>query len=311
MAGDLPAYASALVFDWYGERHNAEMRIERRADGEVPVFVASGGGSTLALAIAPLWEPGVANEAARATMEERLSAGLVRGPHLLWIPPGGTVPIEEPDASEFVQRVQQAAGPLQAGARAEVRLPVALHVAKMRAEGGYASVIGGLSRWWTHITERVDGTVQVNSMAMRRAPQSAIAREALFDVIAQAARGLQVGEATRVDAEEAWTVQRLRSEPLAVTGFAIAQAPADADLTDGTTMRRLVRARLRAASEALAGVQADAKGVALVAIYDFAEHENLGAFVKSLDPALWSPLALVAAVVDGDVRAIFEPRRAS
>ena len=73
-------------------------------------------------------------------------------------------------------------------------------------------------------------------------------------------------------------------------------------------MRRLVRKRLKDANEALAGVEADVKAVGLIAIYDYAEHENVGAFVKSLDPGLFARLNLVAAVTDGEVRPIFQPR---
>jgi hypothetical protein len=169
-------------------------------------------------------------------------------------------------------------------------------------------VIGGLSRWWTLITERVDGTFHVNSAAMRRAPQSSALREALFDRIGELSKGLNVGDAVEFEAEEAWTVQRLPAEPLGDTGFAIAQAPPKVDPADGALMRRLVRKRLKDASSALADVDADVKGVALLAIYEYAEHENVGSFVKSLDPALFASLGLVAAVVDGEIRPIFQPR---
>ena len=46
----------------------------------------------------------------------------------------------------------------------------------------------------------------------------------------------------------------------------------------------------------------------MVAIYEYAEHENVGSFVKSLSPALFSGMGLVAAIVDGEVRPIFMPR---
>ena len=62
------------------------------------------------------------------------------------------------------------------------------------------------------------------------------------------------------------------------------------------------------ASEALADIDADIKGVGLIAIYEYAEHENVGSFVKSLSPALFSGLGLIAAIVDGEVRPIFMPR---
>jgi len=306
----LDTYCASLVVEWFGGRTGRDYRLERAGEGDAPVFVASSAGGTLALAVGALWdaqsEP-VADDA-RRKMEERLSAGNVRGPHLLWVPPRGAVPSEEPDASDFVQRVQLAAAPLQPGGRGEVELPVTLQLAKMRDEGGYASVIGGLSRWWTLITERVQGTFHVNSAAMRRAPQSAPLREALFEKIGALSKSLNTGEATEFEASEAWTVQRLREEPLGETGFAIAQAPPGVDPTDGTLLRRLIRRRLRDAAAALDGVAADVKGVALVAIYEYAEHETIGSFVKSFDPSAYAGLGLVVAVADGEVRPIFQPR---
>ncbi len=310
VAERLPAYAAALVIDWFAGRSGRAYALASAAESEPPVFVAEGPEGTLALAVAPLWEPegDPAAEDAREMMEERLSGGLVRGPHLLWVPPRASVPAAEPAASDFVQRVQQAAAPLSPGGRGEVALPVTLQLAKLRDEGGYASVTGALSRWWTQITERVDGTFYVNANRMRRAPQSAAAREVLFDRIGQLSQALGSGAAVEFETDEAWTVQRLAGEPLGVTGFAIAQAPPRADPTDGTLLRRLVRRRLKDASAALDGVAADVKGVALLAIYEYAEHENIGAFVRSLDPALYAKLALVAALVDGEVRPIFQPK---
>lgn len=313
----LDTYAAALVASWFGGRTGRGYALaSAHDDGAVPVFVAQGdadgAASTLALAVAPLWEAeqDAAAEDARQFMEERLSGGLVRGPHILWVPPRGVVPSEEPDASDFVQRVQQAAAPLNPGDRGEVSLDVAIQLAKMRDEGGYASVIGGLSRWWTLITERVNGTVHVNSSQMRRAPQSAALREKVFDRIGELAKPLQVQDAIEFDTIEAWTVQRLDGEPLGETGFAIAQAPPKIDPADGTLMRRLVRKRLKDAAAALDAIEADIKGVALLAIYEYAEHENVGSFVKSLDPGLFAKLGLICAVVDGEVRPIFQPRAA-
>jgi hypothetical protein len=310
MSDRLAAYAASLLIEWAGGRTGRGHTLDSAGGSEVPVFLARSDEGTMALAIATLWDSAsdAATDASRAAMEERLSAGLVRGPHLLWVPPRAAVPSDEPNASDFVQRVQQAAAPLEPGARGEVELPIPVQVAKLRDEGGYASVIGALGRWWTLITERVNGTVHVNSAKMRRAPQSADLREALFDRIGELARGLETGQAVEFDTVEAWTVQKLRGEPFGHTGFAIAQAPPGIDPAEGSLMRRLVRKRLKDANDALAGVQADVKGVGLVAIYEYAEHENVGSFVKSLDPSLYARLGLVVAIVDGEIRPIFQPR---
>ena len=306
----LMTYTAALLVDWFAERSGRPYALDRASDGETPVFVATSDAGTLAVAVAPLWEPEAdpAAEAARLAMEERLDAGNVRGPYLIWVPPRGAVPAEEPGTSDFAMRAQLACAPLQAGGRTEIDLPVQVQLAKVREEGGYASVVGGLSRFWTSITERVNGTFHVNSLQLHRAPQAEPVRTVLLDRIGELSRGLKVGDAVEFDCAEAWTVQRLRTEPLGEQGFAIAQAPPKIDPADGTLMRRIVRKRLKAANEALAAVPADVKGVGLLAIYEYAEHENVGSFVKSLDPGLFAGLQIVAALVDGEVRPVFQPR---
>ncbi len=306
----LMTYTASLLVDWFTERSGHAYVIEHAIDGETPVFVARSDTGTLAVAMAPLWEAGSdpAAEDARLAMQERLDAGSVRGPYLVWVPPRGAVPGEEPAASDFAMRVQLASAPMQPGGRAEIDLPVQVQLAKVREEGGYASVVGGLSRFWTSITERVNGTFHVNSLQLRRAPQAEPVRTALLDRIGELSRGLNVGDAVEFDCAEAWTVQRLRTEPLGEHGFAIAQAPPKIDPSDGTLMRRMVRKRLKAAGETLAAVPADVKGAGLLAIYEYAEHENVGSFVKSLDPGLFAGLGIVAAVVDGEVRPVFQPR---
>jgi len=303
-------YTAALLVDWFAERSGRAYALDAVIDGDVPVFVANSDASKLAVAMATLWEPenDPAAEDARLAMEERLDAGNVRGPYLIWVPPRAAVPGEEPNASDFVMRAQMACAPMQPGGHAEIDLPVKIQLAKARAEGGYASVVGGLSRFWTAITERVNGTFHVNSLQLRRAPQAESVRTALLDQIGELSRGLNVGDAVEFDCAEAWTVQRLRTEPLGQRGFAIAQAPPKIDPSDGTLMRRIVRKRLKAANEALAAVEADVKGVGLLAIYEYADHENVSSFVKSLDPGLYAGLQIVAAIVDGEVRPVFQPR---
>ena len=230
-----------------------------------------------------------AAEDARLAMQERLDAGNVRGPYLVWVPPRAAIPAEEPGASDFVMRAQMAGAPMQPGSRNEIDLPVKVQLAKTREEGGYASVIGGLSRFWTAITERVNGTFHVNSLQLRRrrrtrrhAPRSST-RSATFPQ-PQPRRCRRVRLLRSVDAAAAPT------EPLGERGFAIAQAPPKIDPSDGALMRRIVRKRLKAVNEALAAVDADVKGVGLLAIYEYAEYENVGSFVKSLDPGLFAGL---------------------
>ena len=310
MADRLLTYAASMLVDWYGERRGRAYHLASVSEAALPVYVADAPEGRLALAMATLWEPerDPPTEDARQMMEERLSAGNVRGPHIVWVPPHASVPGEEPNTSEFVMRAQLAAATLHPGQRAEIELPVKIHLQKARDEGGYANVTGGLSRFWTEITDRVNGTFNVYSKPIHRAPQLEAARAALFDRIGERAKDMTLGDAAELDAADAWTVQRLAQEPLGETGFAVAQAPPRIDPADGTLMRRLVRARLKDAAAALDGVDAPIKGVGFVAIYEYAEYENVGSFVKSLSPGLYAGMPLIAVVVDGEVRPIFVPR---
>ena len=311
MAERLLTYAALMLVDWYAARSGQAYRLTSVSGDATPVYIAEApDGGRLSLSMAALWEPesDAKAEDARQMMEERLSAGNVRGPHVVWVPPQASVPGEEPNMSEFVMRAQLAAATLHPAERAEIELPVKIHLQKAREEGGYANVTGGLSRFWTEITDRVSGTFNVYSKPIHRAPHSEQARAALFDRVGERAKDMQLGDAAELDAADCWTVQRLPEEPLGETGFAVAQAPPRVDTAEGALMRRLVRARLREASAALEGVEASVKGVGFVAIYEYAEYENVGSFVKSLSPSAYAGLPLIAVVVDGEVRPIFVPR---
>ncbi len=291
-------FLAQLTADWLTGRSARSFSLADDADTD-DVFLLTDGERRLALAVVYTWEDHPAVEGPRRDIEQRLTE-LVRGPFLLWLPPFADVPSEEPLASDFVSRVQFAASPLAPGGRGEVKLPVRVRVAKQREEGGYASVIGALNRWWAVITERVSGTMWVDASGMRRAPLDEREREQIFDQIAQLSLSLEVGQQVDFEMEERWTVQRLRQGD----GFAIVGAPPKSDPNDGTAIRRILRQRLKTAGEALEATQADLRGVALVGACEFLEHEGLGSLLRSIDPALYAGYDLVAVVADGDVRPV-------
>src|SRR3989304_3299258 len=82
-------------------------------------------------------------------------------------PPRAGAP-HEPELAAFIERVERAAAALAPGGSMEVAFPVTVKLAKQREEGGYAFVVGGLNRWWTRITENVQGTYYVDSSAVHR-----------------------------------------------------------------------------------------------------------------------------------------------
>ncbi|MEX1255583.1 MAG: hypothetical protein WEE64_14690 [Dehalococcoidia bacterium] len=300
----LARYSARLLVEWLNGRFESQLSLTEAPEGET---IATDGAHRAGVYVAPLWEENAAWEELLRSMEERLSAGNVRGPFLLWVPPGAQVPVEEPDASDFVQRVQVAAAPLPPGARTEVRFPVTVKLAKMRVEGGYASVIGGMSRWWTRITEKVNGTFHVDSTAVHRLTLDGEGRERLWENIGALSHGLDVGQAADFEVEEAWTLQRLPASETE-SGFAIAGAPPGADATEGIVVRRMARKRLAAANEALDALEVDLRAVGLIGVYEYAELEGASSTVKALDPSLFSRLQVVSILADGDVRPTFLPR---
>ena len=292
-----------LLLDWLNVRYEASYALSGVSDG---VAIASDGGKRLALYVAPLWEREDAPEWEERlrTAESRLAAA--EGAFVLWVPPGADVPADEPEASAFMSAVQEAATTLTPRARTEVMFTRNVRLGKVREEGGYASVTGGLSRWWTRVTENVQGTFAVNASDVHRLTQDGEAREKLWEWIGVLSQGVEVGQAAEFDVDEAWTLQRLAAD--AEVGFTIIGAPPAVDPTDGILVRRAARKRLAAANEALASVEVDARAAGLVGIYEYAELETAGATVKALSPTLFSAFQVVAILADGDMRPTFAPK---
>jgi hypothetical protein len=297
-------YCASLLLDYLNERFDTEMAVTgEKGDA----LIASDGSRRIGVYVAALWEREAAGawEDRLRAMEERLD-GSTEGSFLLWTPPQAPVPDEEPAASDFVARVSAAAAVLDPGARTEVLFPKQVKMAKTREEGGYASVVGGLSRWWTRVTEKVQGTFTVDSSAVHRLTHDGTAREELWDAIGRLSHSVGVGQMTEFEVEEAWTLQRLSAS--AEGGFAIVGAPPQVDPTDGILVRRTARKRLQAANEALGGLDVTQHAVALIGAYEYGELETAGATLKAVDPALYSKLEIICVLADGDVRPTFMPR---
>ena len=79
----LATYAASVLVDWFAGRTGREYKLTSAIEGDTPVFVAQSAVTTLAIAIAAMWEPESdrAAEDARESMQERLTGGLVRGPY--------------------------------------------------------------------------------------------------------------------------------------------------------------------------------------------------------------------------------------
>jgi hypothetical protein len=308
MSRDLE-YATRLFLDWLNERYGRSFA----AGGfDGPTWAAADEGE----AEAPGGRIGIVAERLSEAregwvgrcreLEARLD-GSRPGSYLLWVPPGGRLPAEEPEESEWIRRVVLAASRLASGRKGEARLPVKMVLAKVRDEGGYANVLGGLSRHWTVVTEKVNGTFYLDSKSLMRLTRDEDERADLFEHIGILSQGVEKGEAVEFEHEDAWSLQRLPRGPSAqgmTEGWAIAGCPEGFDPFDGALIRRLLRQKLVAARDALAPRPGGLRALVLVGAYDYMENETAGPALRGFDPALAASLDIVALVSDTDVKPI-------
>jgi hypothetical protein len=302
-------YAARLFLAWVQERYG---RSFAPSGFEGSVWVAEdetgadAAGGRIAMVVDRLSEAREGWEEHCRQLEARLDETRP-GSYLLWVPPGGSLPAQEPDESEWVRRVVLGASRLASGRKGEARLPAKLTLAKIRDEGGYANVLGGLGRHWTTVTEKVDGTFYLDSRNLHRLTRDEAERSELFDRIGMLSQGVKVGEAVEFEHEDAWAVQRLprgAAGKSLTDGWAITGCPEGFDPFDGGVTRRLLRRKLTAARDSLASGSGALRALVLIGAYDYMENEGAGPALRGFDPALAAALDMVVLVADTDVRPI-------
>ena len=184
-------YAVRLCLAWLNERFSRSFTPE---SSHAATWEAVDGADRIALAVAPLFEAQEAWDQRRRELAARLDETRP-GSYLLWVPPGAELPSEEPGESEWVRRVVLGASRLASGRSGEARLPVRMLLGKVRDEGGYATVTGGLGRHWTQISQRLQGSYFLDSRALHRFTRDDQEREALYDEIGLLGQGLETGAA--------------------------------------------------------------------------------------------------------------------
>src|SRR5690606_38947631 len=137
----------------------------------------------------------------------------------------------EPDESEWVRRVVLGASRLASGRAGEVRIPVRMAIGKVKDEGGYASVTGGLARYWTDISSRLQGSFFLDSRGLHRLTKNEAEREQLYEHIALLSQGLETGQVAEFEHEDAWPVQRIPRSDGLTDGWAITGCPPGFDPT--------------------------------------------------------------------------------
>jgi hypothetical protein len=184
---------------------------------------------------------------------------------------------------------------------------VRLMIGKVRDEGGYASVTGGLGRYWTNINAHLEGSFYVDSRALNRFTRNEGEREELYEHIGLLSQGLKKGDAAEFEHEDAWTVQRIPRGAAGAgmtDGWAITGCPPGFEPNDGAQVRRVLRRSLREAAEAFAGRRDVLKALVLVGAYEYMEFENAGPSLRGFDPALTLPYDLIGLIADGEVKPI-------
>jgi hypothetical protein len=300
----VPEYAVRLFLHWLNERYS---RSFVPSPGEDELWQANDpDAGSITMATALLYEGDEAWFERCGELEERLN-GTRPGSYMLWQPKGGSLPDEEPDESEWVRRVVLTASKLASGRSGEARLTVKLGLGKVRDEGGYASVTGGLGRHWPDISQRLEGSFYLDSRGLNRLSTNEEERVELFDHIAMLSQGLKTGDFVEFEHEDAWSVQRLARGPAAegmTDGWAVAGCPPGFDPTDGGAIRRLLRRSLSTAAEKLRGASGTTKALVLVGAYDYMESENAGPALRGFDPMLAASFDVIALVSDAEVKSL-------
>ncbi|HWO73113.1 MAG TPA: hypothetical protein VNN21_06105 [Dehalococcoidia bacterium] len=299
-----PEYALRLFLAWLNDRYRRSFAFEGR-EGDLWRASDPAAGSLVAVC-SELFEADDRWRARCAELEARLDETRP-GSYLLWQPPGADLPEGEPYESEWVRRVVLAASKLASGRSGEARLPVVMALGKVRDEGGYASVTGGLGRFWTEISNRLQGSFYLDSRGLHRFTKNEQERRQLYEHIALLSQGLETGQVVEFEHEDAWALQRLPRGPAAARltdGWAITGCPPGFSPDDGGAVRRILRRRLAEAGEALRGARDAARALVLIGAYEYMEMENTGPSLRGFDPALAAPFDAIALVSDAEVKAL-------
>jgi hypothetical protein len=220
----------------------------------------------------------------------------------LWIPAGANLPSEEPDVSEFVAQVREAAIKLGPAERSYVPLPARLYLRKSADTGGVISVSGGLNPHWARFTERVRGSYDLDSTQLHRLPDSEEHLERLLDAVVERTQSLDVRQSAVIETIDAWTVQKLSGD----AGVTIVGAPPAAAAEGGIAVRRNLR-RIFADAGPLRQAESGARALIVVGFYARIEQEGATVAMRGFEPALYRGIDFVCLAADGVVKPLIQP----
>jgi len=242
--------------------------------------------------------------AAKVALETRIG-GTLDGSYVLWAPSGAELPGREPHRSEVIARTEEVARRFVPGGHGEVRFPVALSLRKSDNEGSYLTARGGLAAAWAQFTGRVFGHYQLDSTELNRLPAGEGHLKNLVDHIAERANTLELGQTVEIEAEDAWTMQRLS----AGEGLLIVGEPPGAELSSGAALRRNLRRVTQALRDPLLAEAAEARAVCFIGPYAGFKDQPVGTALLGFDPALYSGIDQILLAADGEVAPILDLTR--
>jgi hypothetical protein len=298
--------ALAMLAAWMAERFFRTFRAGDEDPGAFDAMLVQRE-RRIGVTIGVLWDESERLSGARELADLLASdAGDEAPGYVVWVPPGASIPTEEPFASNLRVALAKGLAGLEPGERREVRLPVTLKLAKIQADGQYVSVSGVLSKEWTRISEGVQGAYHLDARALHRLPDEPAETEIIISRIRDKAALLNPEEFTDVQVHDYWRVSRLPKD--GPPGVAIIAAPATFDPLDGTMARRLFRYHVARAVEQRQAGRCDLAVLVMVAALAHVEDELLTAALRGMNPALYGALDLVVLVADGHVRQVLQPR---
>ena len=299
------AAATDIFLSWLNARQGSPFELTHDTSPSVSQgfgITASDGEQRLAIAVQPLFEPeqdaGWVRRCAAVAEQLWQLAGV---PLALWIPPETDLP--RGDRTEFLHRVVDSAAHLEPGQRGQVDFPVNLTLKKLSDEASYVHVIGGLAPHWARLTGRAYGQYALDTTAIHRLPEPEKRVAELLDWVALLGNGMKAGSTSEVKAEDAWTINR----PNLAGHVTVIGAAPDSEPSNGTSVRKLVRAGLRQAAQdaAPAGVT---RALVFLGVFRTMDEENATIAIRSCDPSLYSPFDAVCLVADGSCKALVGPR---
>ncbi len=298
-----------LAAAWMGERY---FRTFRLAEDDPAPFdaILRQRDRRVGVTIGTLWDEDAPPLEGVSQLEELVSEDVEddRG-YVLWVPPGATLPTDEPYSSDFRVRVAHGVAGLDPAERREIRLPATLRLAKIDAAGAYISVTGGLSSQWTVLSTAVQGAFHLDSREIHRLPTEPAELEIIMSRVKDRAALLEPQEVTDIQVHDYWLVSRLPGDSPA--GLTVIGAPPSHDAQDGTVVRRTLRAAARRATEqrVAAGDSVEFSVLVILGALGRIEDELATSALRGMALTAYANIDLITLIADGRGRQILQPRQ--